>query len=262
MDPSKYPDAGIVELQISSTLDGSTEPSLFRPSDGSDPAPLLVVLHTWSADRHNLIDMMLPMATRNRWHMLAPEFRGPNRTINPRAPEACASPLAMRDVIDAVDHVRTKVSVDESRIYLIGLSGGGHMAMMLAGYRPKLWRSIAAFVGISDVEAWHSENASYAPHIAICCGGPPSDATREEYRRRSPMSYAAEIAQSELHLYHGKFDRSVPFTHSVRLFDAVCKVDPNARVFLNVFDGAHEALLNRAEEQFLGAAAPRSDVTG
>lgn len=265
VDPSKYDGAGIREILVRSTIDGSMEPSLFRQAPEPGPRPLLVGLHTWSCDRHNQVDAMLPLARRNAWHLLLPEFRGANLVNNPRAPQACASRLAMQDVVDAVEHVAGAVAVNRESIFLLGVSGGGHMAMMMAGCRPKLWRSVAAFCGIADLESWHAENPGYAPHIAACCGGAPSDGTRAEYRARSPIWRAAEMAQSELTIYHGKYDRSVPCTHAVRMYAEICRVAPEARVFLNVFDGGHEMLIDAAERQFLACAgrdvAPRVQAT-
>jgi hypothetical protein len=39
------------EILVKSTIDGSSQPSLFHKAGGRDSKPLLVGLHTWSADR-------------------------------------------------------------------------------------------------------------------------------------------------------------------------------------------------------------------
>ena len=92
------------ELQIKSSLDGSLEPVLFQAQENKQ-APLLVGLHTWSADRFNQ-QRYWNFCEQYGWHLVLPEFRGPNLTTNPRAKEACASELAQQDILDAVDHVR------------------------------------------------------------------------------------------------------------------------------------------------------------
>jgi len=251
MDPAAYEAEGIVEITIESSVDGSREPSLAWRAPGDAPRPVLVSLHTWSADQHNQVESYLPFCRRNGWHLLKPEFRGPNLTTNPRATEACASPLALQDVLDAVEHLAGLWPVEREAVLLAGGSGGGHMAMMLAGYRPAFWRGVAAFCGITDLEQWHADNPNYSGHIEACCGGAPSEATRAEYRRRSPLYHAESLARAELCIYHGKFDSSVPVEHGLRIYEAVQRIDPRSRVFLEVFDGGHEMPLERMERQFL-----------
>jgi len=251
----------VEEIRVRSTIDGSLEPSLLRRASGSSPRPLLVGLHTWSFDRHNPVEAMLPLAERHNWHLLLPEFRGPNLADNPRVRQACASRLAMQDVVDAVGHVAATLgTVDRDSILLAGASGGGHMAMMLAGYQPGLWRQVAAFVGITDLAAWHDENPSYTQHVEACCGDPPKGATLEEYRHRSPLTHAAEIAKARLVICHDKYDNSVPFTHAVWMFEAVNRVAPASRVFLDIFDGGHEMPPDRLERCLLEGLARRADT--
>ena len=65
------------EIWIPSTMDSTLQPSLFYRSDLSGKRPLLVGLHTWSWDRFNQIENMLPLAEKLGFHLLLPEFRGP-----------------------------------------------------------------------------------------------------------------------------------------------------------------------------------------
>ena len=51
------------EINVVSSIDNSTEPSLFFEADTTKGArPLLVGLHTWSFDRFNQVSAMLPFA--------------------------------------------------------------------------------------------------------------------------------------------------------------------------------------------------------
>ena len=52
------------EIYIKSTIDDTMQPSLFYKADGEEKRPLLVGLHTWSADRFNQIKVMLPYAEK------------------------------------------------------------------------------------------------------------------------------------------------------------------------------------------------------
>jgi len=258
----------MIEIKVRSTIDGSLEPSLFWEADTLDgPKPLIVGLHTWSADRFNQVDVMQPWAEKLGWHLVLPEFRGPNEPRNPRAKEACGSKLAKQDIIDAVDYVKANYSVDADNIFIIGGSGGGHMALLMAGYAPQLWRAVASFVPITDVEAWYHEKrfnprgAKYAVDIIECCGGEPSPATYDEYRYRSPLTYAAEIARSNTAIWTGVFDPSVPSHHGYDMFSAIFPKYNDARVFLNMFDGGHDMRLNWAEEWFLSQLKRHDDGT-
>jgi predicted esterase len=259
MDPQAYPEAGIREVEVVSSVDGSQEPSLLCPAGGDAPRPLLVGLHTWSADRHNQVDNLLPLARKHHWHLLLPEFRGPNLAENPRCSQACASRAARQDIVDAVERACADLPVDRDAILLAGGSGGGHMAMMMAAYRPDLWRVAASFCGISDLSAWHGENSSYARHMEACCGGPPSGDAAAQYRERSPIAHAQRLAQARLCIFHGKFDRAVPFTHAVKVFDAVNAAAPASKVFLRIFDGAHDMPKPMLEETLLGALSPAKE---
>ena len=48
------------------------------------------------------------------------------------------------------------------------------------------------------------------------------------------------IAKANLKIFHGKFDPVVPVSHSLELYEEIMSRYPNARIFLDVFDGGHE----------------------
>ena len=89
------------EILVKSTLDGSLQPSLLFRAKGK--RPVLVGLHSWSYGRENQVKSMTPWAEKYGFHLLLPQFRGPNLTSNPQCRDACGSPLAKQDIIDAVD---------------------------------------------------------------------------------------------------------------------------------------------------------------
>ena len=227
------------ELWIRSTLDGSMQPSLFYAA--SQPGrPLLVGLHTWSADRFNQIKNMLPFAQEQDFNLLLPEFRGPNLVKNPQREDACASPLAKQDIRDAIDYVIANHEVDAQNVFLLGLSGGGHMALMMAGTCPEIFKAIGAYVPITDLTKWAEQNPKYGVHVHACCRD------REEELLRSPMHYVDTIAKANLKIFHGKYDSVVPVTQSIELFQAIMDKYPTSRVFLDIFDGGHQIELQQA----------------
>jgi poly(3-hydroxybutyrate) depolymerase len=191
------------------------------------PAPLLVALHTWSGDyRQSGGEEYLQECRRRGWTLIHPEFRGPNRR-----PEACASERAVQDVLDAVAYAREHARVDERRIYLVGASGGGHMALVMAHRAPHLWAGVSAWVPITDLAAWHRECREaqpprrYAQDLEAVCGGPPGTAAADaEYRRRSPLWHLAAARGVAVDLNAGIHDGhtgSVPISHTLGAFNAL-----------------------------------------
>lgn len=233
--------ASVVEIRVKSTLDGSLEPSLlFAPPGMAPDTPLVVGLHTWSAERSNQVKGLLPLCAERNWALLLPEFRGPNLATNPRAAEACASPLAKQDIIDAMDWVLARHPIDSKMIFLIGGSGGGHMALMMAAFAPERFRAVSSWCPITDLAAWHGQNAGYVPGIEACCGGKPgaTPAVDEQYRLRSPIACAEAMSRANLSVHHGRFDKSVPYSHTLNLALAIEKTSPQ-RFFFEIFDGGH-----------------------
>ena len=234
------------------------QPSLFYKSDSPEKRPLLVGLHTWSFERSNQIKNMLPFAEKHDFNLLLPEFRGKNLSSNPICKQACGSELAKQDIQDAIDYLVEQDLVDKDNIFLLGLSGGGHMALLMAGKCPEYFKAIGAYVPITDLARWAQENSGYAPHVIACCG------TEEEMLRRSPISYVDTIAKANLKIFHGKTDPIVPVSHSIRLFNTIAEKYPKARVFLDIFDGGHEIDLQTAEYWIISQYKPaeKTLVTG
>lgn len=229
------------EILIKSSLDGTMQPSLFYKSMSASKRPLLVGLHTWSHDRFNQIDNMLPIAEKYDFNLLLPEFRGSNLGTNPNCKLACGSDYAKQDIKDAIDYVLENYEIDNDNIFLIGLSGGGHMALLMAGLCPEYFKAIGAYVPITDLSKWAEENRSYRGHVLACCG----EDTAEQLHR-SPISYVETIAKANLKIFHGKKDPVVPFTHSLNLYNAIIEKYPSASVYLDIFDGGHEIDLKTA----------------
>ena len=233
------------EILIQSTIDGTMQPSLFYAASKSK-RPLLVSLHTWSFNRFNRIESMVPFAKKYDFNLLLPEFRGSNLDTNEHCTLACASLHAKQDIKDAIDYVVKNRDIDSDNIFMLGCSGGGHMALMMCGFCPEYFKAVGAFVPITDLNKWAEQNKSYRHHVLACCNG-----SQEEMRLRSPITYVDTIAKANLKIFHGKYDSVVPHTHSLQLYDLILQKHPDARVFLDIFDGGHELDLNAAAYWFL-----------
>ena len=247
-----------MEILVKSSVDGSLEPSLFYKAS-CEGRPLLVGLHTWSYDRFNQIDNLLPIAEKYNLNLLLPEFRGSNLKVNPRCSMACGSPIARSDIKDAIDYVTSDGYIDKESIFLLGLSGGGHMALLMCADYPELFLAVGAYVPIVDLNKWVCENASYRDHVLACCNN-----SEEQMSLRSPISYIENISRANLKIFHGKYDNVVPVSHSLTLFAEIMKHNPTSRTFLDIFDGGHEIDLNTAMYWFLSQYEEKSitEVTG
>lgn len=216
------------ELQtvtIKSSLDGTEQKSMFYvpeegvPDNKGNPVPLLVMLHTWSADYTQI--KACPKV--QKWAMIAPNFRGPNVQ-----PEACASKFAIQDVLDAVEFAKKNARIDESRIYLCGWSGGGHMSLMMAAKAPEIWAGVSAWVPISDLAAWWASD-KYRKHMEGSCGGKPgTPATDAEYRARSPIHFLPAAKGLPMDINAGIHDGhkgSVPISQSLNAFNVLAEAN-------------------------------------
>lgn len=246
------------EIFVESTIDGTIQPNLFYKSEQNN-RPLLVGLHTWRYDRFNQVGNMLPLAKRNSWNLLLPEFRGPNSEKNKNSKDACGSVKAKQDIIDAVDYVIQHCEIDTSSILLLGASGGGHMALLMAAYAPKLWKAICSFVPITDVRKWYDENPDYHKAIEACCGNIDDPQFEIECAFRSPINYVDEISRATLKIYSGKWDNIVPCNHGLNIYNEIFNKYPQADVYFDMFDGGHEMLVEDAE-RWLISRLTRNDI--
>ena len=207
--------------------------------------PLVVGLHTWSHDRFNQLDNYLPLCKERGWALLLPEFRGPNLRGNPNRDLACGSAAARQDIVDAVNFVAEHEAVDPRKLFLLGASGGGHMALLTAAFTPGLWRAVEAWCPITDLREWHAfygPGNRYAAELEYCLGGEPgcSPEVEAEYRSRSPVNFLKELAKVNLSVHHGRHDKIVPDRITYRFAALLEEVGPE-RFYFDFFDGGHEA---------------------
>lgn len=253
------------QIWTSSSLDGTKQPSLFFRAKGKK-RPLLVGLHTWSGDRFNQMGKLVPLAEKNDWNLLLPEFRGANLKENPDCRNACGSNKAKQDILDAIWLIKQSGDIDEENILLLGASGGGHMALLMAACAPKLWRAVGSFVPVVDLIAWHGENPNYREGIEACCGGLPCGQAETEYQDRSPINHASQIAQANVKIFSGKWDKVIPCHHGLDMYNRIMEVCPQASAYFEMFDGGHEMPIDMAQRwlcsQLANAKRSSERVTG
>lgn len=222
-----WPDE-VQEIKYEASIDQSTQPALIYAAKCNEKRPLLVGLHTWSGDytQNEGNAVYARWCIENDWNFIYPHFRGPNNT-----PEACGSDKVIQDIADAVEYMTKLYNVDPKRIYLVGVSGGGYAALLMAGRKPDLWAGVSAWAPISDIRAWWEQkspqNSKYAQHIENAIGGRPDrdKAAARECVKRSPVTYLQQASGVNLDINAGTTDGhkggSVPFTHSLYAFNRV-----------------------------------------
>ena len=224
------------KVWIKSTADKSKQLSYIILPDGfqpdGKPVPLLVALHSWSNDAQRRQVEMEQEAAKNGWIYLFPNFRGPNDN-----PKACASALAQQDILDAVDWVLAHFRIDKQRIYLTGASGGGHMALVMAGRHPQRWTAVSAWVPITDLVAWQKfyGDKKYGPKVVASCGGKPGDSPEvdKQYYERSPINFISNAAGIPLEIaagVHDGYTGSVPVRHTLEAFNKLAKAQNGPQI--------------------------------
>lgn len=221
-----------------SALDGERQPLLYWAPENAttERTPLLVFLHSWSSNYQQDNSKWLSACADRNWIWLHPDFRGPNES-----PKACGSRFARQDVLDAIAFAKGHWNVDPERIYLAGVSGGGHLALLMAGHHPDEFSAVSAWVGPTDLAAWHrfhtrdGKPQKYAEMIEKSLGGPPGStaAIDVEYRDRSPVFHLSRVGDLPVSIWAGVEDGhtgSVPIRHSLTAFNVIATAHGNPEI--------------------------------
>ncbi len=212
------------DVKYKSEADNTLQPAMFYAPDTAKKKPLLVALHTWSGNyRQGGGAGYARWCIKKGWAFIHPDFRGPNRR-----PQAMGSELVVKDILSAVKYARKKARIDERRIYLIGGSGGGYAALLMAGRAPELWAGVSAWAAISDIRAWYFEcrkaGRGYFKNIRNAVQGVPGQSAKadEECKKRSALTCLKRARGVNIDIYAGIHDGhtgSVPVSHSLRAFN-------------------------------------------
>ena len=221
-----------------SPLDGEEQSLLYWAPDGASESatPLFVFLHSWSSDYLQDNTKWFVECERRKWIWVHPDFRGVNQS-----PKACGSEFARQDILDAIRFARDTWKVDDERIYLAGVSGGGHMSLLMAGHHPEQFSAVSSWVGPNDLADWHrfhvkdGKPQKYAQMIEASLGGPPgaSQAIDDDYRDRSPVFQLSRVADLPVSIWAGVQDGhtgSVPISHSLRAFNAIARAHGTSQI--------------------------------
>jgi len=259
---------GIREVRIPSSADGSEQPALFFDSGSDRRKPLLLVLHSWTADyRQHFSIPYGAWAVANDWVLVHPDYRG-----HFDRPEATLSELAVSDVLDALRWAREHARIDSERVYLAGFSGGAAAVLTMVGRHPELWTAAVAWVPVYDLVEWWGtirdhDDLHYARNIVASCGGEPRPGTdaERECRARSPSTYLERARGSDVEVLiaTGVDDWFVPPAHALRAFNALARpgdelsraeieaISASGRIPESLGGDAHNAMFEAAGKELL-----------
>ena len=216
---------------------------IYKRRDVAAPQPTLIWIHGggWvGGTKESQITSFLPWLEMG-WNVVNVEYRLGRVSLAPAAVEDCL--CALRYV---ATHAKT-YGIDPSRLVVSGGSAGGHLSLTTgmipesAGLDrqcpgvplPKV-AAIVNFYGITDVGDL-LDGPNLKTYAVAWMGSLPN---RDEIARRvSPLTYVRPGLPPILTI-HGDADPTVPYTHAVRLHEALAKAGvPNQ--LLTIPGGRH-----------------------
>ncbi|HAZ02728.1 MAG: hypothetical protein A2W90_15085 [Bacteroidetes bacterium GWF2_42_66] len=221
-------------VEIVSSADKTIQPAYFYRAKSGKPRPLVVTLHQWSSD-YSKVDGVAQLCMDNDYNYIHPDFRGPNNR-----PEACGSPLVVKDIEDAIEYAIQNANVDTTSLHIVGGSGGGFATLLCYMKIKHQIKTFTAWVPITNLVDYYYECAGrrekygkYMDDLKRATSGLPENGfvpwfNQEEAVKRSPVFMDTPIAQrknSKLFIYAGIHDGclggDVPFTHSLKFYNKV-----------------------------------------
>ncbi len=213
---------GFEVVEIKSSLDDNVQKAYIYKTRSDKPKPLIVSLHTWSGDyRQN--DEIAKLCKGKDINYIHPNFRGANNTK-----QACCSNLAINDIDDSILFAKANSNVDTSKIYIVGVSGGGYATLCTFMKSKHQIKKFSAWASITNLTTWYYESLIRRPDYAeniLQCTGSEKELNVDAAKERSPIYWDTpvnKLSNSHLFIYAGIYDGiqgSVPIVHSINFYN-------------------------------------------
>lgn len=212
-------------VEIKSPLDGALQPAYFYKTRSTDPQPLVVSLHTWSND-YTQYDSINHFSSLKDYNYIHPNFRGVNNKK-----EACCSDLVISDIDASIDYAIENANVDTTRIFVIGMSGGGYATLAMFMKSKHKIRKFSSWVPLVDLVQWYEETKirklKYADEILACTESSSGILNMEVARQKSPINWETPVDKlkyTQLEIFTGIYDGmtgngTIPITHSINFYN-------------------------------------------
>ncbi|WP_296701436.1 prolyl oligopeptidase family serine peptidase [Algoriphagus sp.] len=212
-------------VKIKSPIDESLQPAYFYKTKSPDPQPLVVSLHTWSND-YTQYDSINGFSLEKDYNYIHPNFRGVNNTK-----DACCSDLVISDIDASIDFALENANVDTTRIYVIGMSGGGYATLAMFMKSKHRIKKFSSWVPLVDLVQWYEETKilklKYSAEILACTESQDGLLNEEIARLKSPIFWETPIKKlnySTLEISTGIYDGMIgngviPITHSINFYN-------------------------------------------
>jgi len=176
--------------QIEQSLDlgdgGSIEYLLYLPADydASKPHPFMLFLHGRGESNGplSMVKIWGPPRLVEKGRKLPYIIASPQC---PKNPSRWSDDTQQANLVALIAHLEKTLSIDETRMYLTGLSMGGYGSWTLATAMPDKFAAVAP----------------------VCGKGDPTQ--------------AAKLKDTPVWAWHGTEDKAVPFKHSEEMVDAI-----------------------------------------
>ncbi len=172
--------------------------------------PALVVSHTYNVGQfYNQWNPIFTYIVESGYVMLMVNHRGSNGygTAFRDLPKGDWGFAQLKDIESGAALLKARPDVDPARVGMLGYSMGGYLTMLALTARPTLFAAGVTVFGLGEILGNPARSSrNYVWHI----GG--NEAERpEEYRRRSPVTHAAQM-QAPMLIVHSDGDPIEPVT--------------------------------------------------
>jgi dipeptidyl aminopeptidase/acylaminoacyl peptidase len=123
-----------------------------------------------------------------------------------------------RDILSGVDHLVANGIADPDKLAVRGVSYGGYLVAWTISQTDR-FKAASMRAGITNLAAMYG-SSNIPTFVASYLGGYPTNANRENYAARSPMTFVDNVITPVLVL-HGRNDETVPATQASEFYRAL-----------------------------------------